>query len=62
MVVGPENKMHRTEQQAKLKGFEGKRVKVTGEFEPMAKDMSMDITSVELARAEGDSQGGAEQK
>jgi hypothetical protein len=62
MVVGPDNKMYRTEQQAKLKGFEGKRVKVTGKFEPMAKDMSMDITSVELAPAEGDSKGGADQK
>ena len=62
LVVGPNNKMYRTEQQAKLKGFEGKRVKVTGKFEPMANDMSMDITSVEPAPAEGDSKAGAEQK
>jgi len=62
LVVGPNNKLYRTEQQAKLKGFEGKRVKVTGKFEPMANDMSMDVTSVELAPAEGDSKGGAEQK
>jgi hypothetical protein len=62
LVVGPENKMYRTEQQAKLKGFEGRRVKITGKFEPMAKDMSMDITSVELATAEGDSKGAAAQK
>jgi len=59
LVIGPENTLYRTEQQAKLKGFEDKRVKVTGKFEPMADDMSMDITSVELAPAEGDSKGGA---
>lgn len=57
MVVGPGNKMYRTEQQAKLKGFEGKRVKVTGKFEPMADDMVMTITSVETAPAESDSKG-----
>lgn len=57
MVVGPGNKMYRTEQQAKLKGFEGKRVKVTGKFEPMADDMVMTITSVEAAPAESDSNG-----
>ena len=57
MVVGPGNKMYRTEQQAKLKGFEGKRVKVTGKFAPMGDDMVMTITSVEAAPAEGDSKG-----
>jgi hypothetical protein len=57
MVVGPGNKMYRTEQQAKLKGFEGKRVKVTGKFEPMGNDMVMTITSVEAAPPEADSKG-----
>lgn len=47
MVLGPDNKMYRTEDQAKLKGFEGQRVKVTGKFEPMDKDIAMTITSVE---------------
>jgi hypothetical protein len=58
MLVGPDDKMYRTENQAKLKGFEGKRVKVTGKFEPMGKDMVMTITSVEAAPADGDSKGG----
>ncbi len=62
MVVGPGDKMYRTEQQAKLKGFEGKRVKVTGKFEPMANDMNMTITSVELAPAAGDSKSGSGDK
>ncbi len=58
MVVGPENKMYRTEQQAKLKGFEGQRVKVTGKFAPMGKDIVMTITSVEAAPAGSDSKQG----
>lgn len=49
MVVGPESRMYRTEDQAKLKGFEGKRVIITGKFSPMGKDMVMTITSVEAA-------------
>jgi hypothetical protein len=60
MVVGPGYKMYRTENQAKLKGFEGKRVKVTGKFEPMGKDMVMTITSVELAPADSDSKDGGQ--
>jgi hypothetical protein len=60
MLVGPENKMYRTEQQAKLKGFEGKRVKITGKFEPMGKDMVMTITSVEAAPADGGTGGGGQ--
>ncbi|HEV2423487.1 MAG TPA: hypothetical protein VGZ29_01525 [Terriglobia bacterium] len=57
LVVGPGNKRYRTEQQAKLKGFEGKRVKVTGKIEPMGDDMVMTITSVEAAPAESESKG-----